>query len=232
MLRGDHGDFVAAQPHEVADRKQSHQVDEAFEQRLVEGRVALLAHDAADPRGCQPLPVRTVAAQRVEDVGDRHDHRAQVQLAAADLLRIPAQILPQVVLEGDNRRQRRHLRRPPQDVRAVDDVPFHDREFFVRQLVRFVEHVERRVHFADVVHQRGEAELAQQRSVDVQRARLRHRQRRHVHHVRERVVVVLLQRRQRHQRRPVLRDDVRQAVDDLSRILRVRFLAGLRLLPQ
>ena len=75
------------------------------------------------------------------------------------------------------------------------------------QLARLVQDLERRVDLADVVHQRGEPELAQQRPVDVERARLRHRQRRDVHHVRERVVVVLLQRGERHQRRAVLRHD-------------------------
>src|SRR6185436_10280595 len=55
---------------------------------------------------------------------------------------------------------------------------------------------------------------------------------RDVHHVRERVVVVLLQRRQRHQRRAVLRDDVGEAVDDLARAFRIGLVARLRLLPQ
>ena len=69
---------------------------------------------------------------------------------------------PQVVLEGHDRRERRDVGRRPQDLGAVDDVALHDRELVVGQLVRLVEDLERRPHLADVVHQRGEAELAQQ----------------------------------------------------------------------
>ena len=105
------------------------------------------------------------------------------------------------MLEGHDRRHRRHLRRAPEDLGAVDDVAPHDLELGVGQLVGLVEDLGRRAHLADVVHQSGDAELAQQRAVDAERARLRHRQDRHVHHVRERVVVVVLQRRQRDERR-------------------------------
>ena len=82
------------------------------------------------------------------------------------------------------------------------------------------------------MHQRGEAEFAQERSVDVERPRLRHRERRDVHHVRERVVVVLLQCRQRHQRGAVLSDQLREAVDDLPRGGRIGLVAGLGGFPQ
>ncbi len=102
----------------------------------------------------------------------------------------------------------------------------------VRQLAGLVQHLERRVDLADVVHQRGEPELAQQRAVQVERARLRHRQRRDVHHVRERVVVVLLQRGQRHQRRAVLGHQPCEAVDDLPRGAGIGLFAGLGRLPQ
>ena len=47
-------------------------------------------------------------------------------------------------------------------------VPLHDRELGVGQLVGLVQDLERRPHLADVVHQRGEAELAQQRAVDAE----------------------------------------------------------------
>ena len=50
-----------------------------------------------------------------------------------------------------------------------------------------------------------------------QRARLAHRQDRDVHHVGERVVVVVLQRRQREQRGPVLRHRLGEAVDHRAR---------------
>ena len=232
VLRGDDRELVGVQAHEVADRKQSHQVDEPLQQRLIERRIALLAHDRADARGRQPLAVRAVASERVEDVGNADDHRAEVQLAAADVLGIPAEILLQMMLEGDDRRERGHFRRPPQNVRAVHDVLLHDLEFLFVQLVGLVQDFERRVDLADVVHQRREAEFAQQRALDIEGARLGHGERRDVHHVRERVVVVLLQRRQRHQRRAVLRDEPGEAVDDLPRRARVRLVAGLGRLPQ
>ena len=90
-------------------------------------------------------------------------------------------------------------------------------ELFVGQLVGLVEDLLRRAHLADVVHQRRQAELAQQPALDAERARLAHRQDRHVHHVGERVVVVVAHRRQRHQRGAVLRDGVRQPFDRLQR---------------
>ena len=71
MLGGDDGELVRAEANQSADREQPHQVDEPLQQRLVERRVVLFAHDAADADGRQPFAVRAVAAQRVEHVGDR-----------------------------------------------------------------------------------------------------------------------------------------------------------------
>ena len=139
--------------------------------------------------------------------------------------------MPQVMLEGDDRRERRNIRRAAQNLRAVDDVALHDGELFVGQLVRLVQDFGRRLHLADVVHERGEAELAQQRTVDAQAARLGHREDRHVHHVRERVVVVVLQRRQRHQRRAVLHDRLREPVDHRLRRRRIGLRVGARAFP-
>src|SRR5215470_15599639 len=73
----------------------------------------------------------------------------------------------------------------------------------------------------------GESELTQERSVDAERPRLSHRQDRHVHHVRERVVVVVLERRQREERGPVLRDRVGEAVDERAADGDVRLPLGL-----
>ena len=126
------------------------------------------------------------------------------------------------MLEGDDRREDRHLRRAAEDLGAVDDVPPHDHELVVGQLVGLVEDLLRRADLADVVHQRRQAELAQQPAVDPERARLPHRQDRHVHHVGERVVVVVAHRRQRHERGAVLRDGVGEPVDRLQRRGRVR----------
>jgi hypothetical protein len=85
VLGGDDREFVGVQAHERADREQAHQVDEPLQQHLVErglpcSPMMLRMRTVAMPSGT------AVAAQRVEDVGNRHDHRAQVQLAAADLL--------------------------------------------------------------------------------------------------------------------------------------------------
>ena len=90
-------------------------------------------------------------------------------------------------------------RRPPKDVCTIDDVLLHLGEFIVGQLIGFVEHLGRGVDLADVVHERRESELPQQRALEVERSRLRHRQDRHVHHVGERVVVVALHGGERHQ---------------------------------
>ena len=92
--------------------------------------------------------------------------------------------------------------------------------------------LERGSHFADVVHQRGQAELAQQRTVDAERPRLPHGEDRDVHHVREGVVVVVLQRRQREQRGAVLGDRLGEAVDHRARRGGIRFPFVLRRLPE
>ena len=125
------------------------------------------------------------------------------------------------MLEGDDRRERRHLGCAAQNLGAVDDVHPHDGELVVGQLLGLVQNLDRRAHLADVVHQRRQAELAQQRPVDAERARLRHREDRDVHHVREGVVVVFLQRRQRDQGGAVLRHRLRQVVDELRGVARI-----------
>src|ERR1700674_3606053 len=99
MLGRDHRELLGAQAHEIADGEEPHQVDESLQERLVEGRVALLAHDGPDARGGESLPVRTVAPERLEDVSDSDDHRTQVERPAADAFRIPAQILLEMMLE-------------------------------------------------------------------------------------------------------------------------------------
>ena len=78
----------------------------------------------------------------------------------------------------------------------------------------------------------GEAELAEHRAFDPERARLRHREDRHVHHVGERVVVVVLERGEREQRRPVLRDGLGQRVDHGRGLLRVGAPLGGRHVPE
>ena len=192
----------------------------------------MLAHDGPDPGGGQSLPVGSVAAQRIEHVRDADDHRAEVQRAAADVLRIARKILLQMMFERDDRRESRHAGRLSQNVGAVHHMLFHDVELFLGELVRLVEHLGGRVHFSDVVHECRQAELAQQRSVYVQRARLRHGQHRHVDHVSERVIVVSLQRRQRDERRSSVADESGQRVDDGARRIRIWLLAGSSGVPE
>ena len=136
------------------------------------------------------------------------------------------------MLERDHRRQRRDVGRAAQDLGAVDDVHAHDRELGVGELVGLVQDFERGAHLADVVHQRGQPELAQQRAVDAQAARLGHHQDRHVHHVGEGVVVVVLERGERHQRGAVLRHRLGQRVDQRLGLLRIGDALALRHLPQ
>ena len=135
------------------------------------------------------------------------------------------------MLERDHRRDRRHLRRAPQDLGAVDDVHAHDLEFGVGQLVGLVQDFGRRAHLADVVHQRGQTQLAQRRAVDAERPRLRHGQHRDVDHVRERVVVVVLQRRQGDQRGAIRRHRLRERIDERARRFRIGRAFGLRHFP-
>src|SRR5947208_16719328 len=66
VLGGDDRELARVEAYQIADRKQPHEVDETLEQRLVERRIALLAHDAPDAHGGETLPVRTVAAKGVE----------------------------------------------------------------------------------------------------------------------------------------------------------------------
>ena len=82
------------------------------------------------------------------------------------------------------------------------------------------------------MHQRGKTELAQKIAFDVEGAGLRHRQRRHVHHVRERVVVVFLERGQRQERGAILGDQAREPVDDLPRRRRIGLLSRLGGVPE
>ena len=77
----------------------------------------------------------------------------------------------------------------------------------------------------------GDAELAEQRAVDPEAARLHHRQDRDVHHVRERVVVHGAHGGERQQRVAVLADGLRQFVHDVPHLGRLRHAVARRVLP-
>ncbi|MNC89757.1 hypothetical protein D3C83_57400 [compost metagenome] len=73
-----------------------------------------------------------------------------------------------MMLESDDRREGGCFRRPPQHVRAVNDVLLHDLELGLGQLVGLVEDLGRGVHLADVVHQSRVAELPECRAVEIE----------------------------------------------------------------
>jgi hypothetical protein len=75
--------------------------------------------------------------------------------------RIAGTVDPEMMLEGDDAGEGRHLGRPAQNFCAVNDVHPHDGELFVVELVGFVEDLLRGAHLADVVHQGRQAQFAQ-----------------------------------------------------------------------
>ena len=201
----------------VARRIDAEQLHEAAHEVLIElGAVVALQH-RQDALGRERLLVGALRPHRVVDVGDAAQHRRDVERLPLDAERIAGAVDPQVVLEGDHRREDRHLRRAPEDLGAVHRVAPHDDELLVGELVRLVEDLLRGPDLADVVHQRRQPELPQQPSLDPERPRLAHRQDRHVHHVGERVVVVVAHRGQRHQRGAVLGDRFGEPLDRLER---------------
>ena len=232
MHAEDDRDLVRAEPDEVARRIDAEQLGESPDQVLIELRAFVALQHREDAVARERLLIGALGAHRVVDVGNRAHHRAEVHRLALHGERIAAAVEAQVMLEGDDRRQDRHLRRPPQNLGAVDDVPPHDHELVVGQLAGLVEDFLRRADLADVVHQGREAELAQQLAVDAERARLGHRQDRHVHHVRERVVVVVLQRGERQQRRAILRHRLRERIDDPPAGVRIGLAFDMRGVPQ
>ena len=220
----DDCDFAGIQLHEISDRIYTQQLHEAANQILIELLAVVPLKNGKNAFRREGLLILALRAHRVVHVGDAAQHRREIQIRPRDAVRVARAVEAKVMLERHDRRERRNLRRAPKNLRAIDDVALHDHELLVGQLVGLVQDLGRRLHFADVVHERGEAEFAQQRAVDAEPARLGHRENRHVHHVRERVVVVFLQSRQRHQRRAVVHDRLREIVDHRLRRGRV----GLR----
>ena len=177
-----------------------------------------------DALGRKGLLVLALRSHRIVDVGDAAQHRAEVQRRALDAAGIAAAVDPQVMLERDDRRERRNLRRPPQDLGAVDDVALHDRRtpssVSLSGLLRISVGV-RTLPMSCISAARPNSRSSAPSMPSA--ARLRHRQNRHVHHVRERVVVVVLERGQRDQRRPVLRDRLGERVHELPRLPGIGF---------
>src|SRR4051794_3489166 len=116
--------------------------------------------------------------------------------------RITAAIEPQVKLERDDRCERRHVRRRPENLRAIYRVPPHDPELFGRAPALF--RISSGVLTSAMSCIRAASPNSRSSAPSTPSARLRRGEDRHVHHVREGVVVVLPRRRQRHQRVAVL----------------------------
>ena len=76
----------------------------------------------------------------------------------------------------------------------------HPLPLLVGELAGLLQQIERDARFADVVHQRGEAELIQLELGHAETAAERDREDAHVHRVRERVFVVVADRRQTDER--------------------------------
>ena len=165
-------DLAGVEPHEIADRINAEQLHEAANQMLIELLAVVALQHREDPLRRKRLLILALRAHRVIHVCDAAQHRREVQGRARDAVRVARAVDPQMMLEGDDRRERRNLRRAAKNLGAVDDVALHDRELLVGQLVGLVQDLGRRLHLADVVHQRGQPELAQQRAVDAEPARL------------------------------------------------------------
>ena len=209
-----HRERAVVEPDEVAGGVDAHQLAEAADEPLVEARPVVLLEHREDAVGGEGPLVVALRSHRVVHVRDAAQLRREVQRRPRDAARVAGAVDAQVVLEGDDRGQRRQLEPAPQHLGAVDRVPHHDGELGVGQPLGLGEDLGRRPDLADVVHQAGEAELPEQRPVDAEAPRLGHGQHADVHHVRERVVVVPVQGRQRHHGAAVLADRARQALDE------------------
>ncbi len=228
----DDADFARVEPDEIAHRINTNQLREAPHEVLIELRAIIALQDGEDAIGREGLLVHPLRSHRVVHVGDPAERRPEIEMRPGHAGWISGPVCPEVMLEGDDRRERRHLRCPAKDLRALDRMTLQDAEFLIGEPLRLVEDLRRRAHLADVVHQRRQPELAQQRPVNPEAARLAHGQDRHVHHVRERVVVVILERRQRQERRAILRHRLRERIDNASPGVGVGHPLGLRAVPQ
>jgi hypothetical protein len=154
MDLGHDRDFPGVQPDEIPRWIDTEQLNEPPHQVLIELRPVIPLQHGKDPIGRERLLILTLRSHRVVHVGDAAQHRRQVQCAPPSAGRIARPIDPEVMLECNHRREHRHLRRPAQDLGAVDCVPLHDLELCVGEGLGFGQDLLGRAHLADVVHQR------------------------------------------------------------------------------
>src|SRR5688572_4181474 len=228
----DDGNLARVEPHEVAGWIDADQLDETLHQPLIELLAVVALQHGQDAVGRMRLLVHALRSHRVVHVGNPAQRRRQVELRTQGAGRVAGAVAPEVVLERHHGPERGDLRCVLQDLGAVHGVALEDVELLVGELARLVEHLVRRLHLADVVHQRGQAEFAQEAPLDTEAARLPHREDGHVHHVGERVVVVVLQRRQRQQRRAVLRHGLGQRVHQIAGRVGIGLALDRGALPQ
>jgi hypothetical protein len=198
---------------------------------LIELRPVVALQHRDDPVGRERLLVGPLGPHGVVHVRDPAEHRAEVEGLPLRQKGIARPVHAEVMFEGHDRREDWHLRRPAEDLGAVHRVPPHNREFVVGELVGLVEDLLGRADLADVVHQRRQPELAQQTALDPERAGLTHRQDGHVHHMGERVVVVVAHGREGHQCGPILSHRLGQSFDGIEGRREIRLPFRLGALP-
>src|SRR5262249_51944711 len=157
----DHGDLAGVQAYQCARRVDAEQLHEAANEVLIELRSFRALEYRDDPIARVRLLIRALRPHRVVDVADTAEQRVQVERLARDAERVAAAIETQVMLEGHDRREDWHFRRPAQNLGAVHHVPAHDDELVVGELAGLVEDLLRRAYLSDVVHERRESELTE-----------------------------------------------------------------------
>mgnify|MGYP003694298329 CR=1 FL=1 len=175
-VHGDHHrDRAVVEAHQVARRIDAEQLREAAHQVLIELLCRRCASCTARMRSDRErLLIGALRSHRVVDVGDAAQHGAEVEAAARHAERDSRCRRA----AGDARTRSTGASAGISGVRRRISAPSTTcmrmiANSLVGQLVRLVEDLGRRPHLADVVHQRRQAELAQQRAVDAERARLR-----------------------------------------------------------
>src|SRR5438552_4229905 len=151
--------------------------------------------------------VDAAAGGGVESVRHRDDLGIDRQLAGADRLGVSRQVRLHVMLVGDDHPAVGDFAvpaQPEQRQHAEPGVGLHDAPLFVAQAALLVQHFQRHARLAHVVEQGGDAEIVELQLGEAELAAQGDGEDAHVHGVRERVLVVVAQRGEPHQRRLVV----------------------------
>ena len=227
------GNLAGVEPHEISRGIDADQLDEAAHQILIELLAVVPLQHRQDAVG------REAPADRRAAIASRRT-RPRCRTASSPRFscgrrrrRVAGAVGAQVMLEGDDRRERRHLRRVPEDLGAVDGVALQDLELLRRSSLSGLFRISFGVFTLPMSCISAASPNSRSSAPSIpSAARLAHGEDRHVHHVRERVVVVVLQRGEREQRRSVLRDRLRQRIDHAARGVRVGHAFGAGAVPQ